>query len=94
MKIRWSPTAISDLESIRSYIAKDNPAAARKISGKIIEAVHRLNGFPLSGRAGRVPQTRELIIAGTPYIVVYIDEPHEILIAAVLHGRQKWPQSL
>ena len=28
MKIRWSPTAVSDLKAIRAYIAKDSPAAA------------------------------------------------------------------
>lgn len=24
MKVRWSPTAVSDLKSIREYIANDN----------------------------------------------------------------------
>jgi hypothetical protein len=26
MKIRWSPMAVSDLESIREYIARDSPS--------------------------------------------------------------------
>ena len=55
MKIVWSPTAVSDLESIRSYIAEDNPTAARKVATRIKDAVNRLVNFPLSGRAGRVP---------------------------------------
>jgi len=32
MKIQWSSTAVTDLESIREYIAKDSPTAARKVS--------------------------------------------------------------
>ena len=53
MKIRWSPTAVSDLNSIRDYIARDSPAAARKVAGRIKESVNRLINFPLSGKAGR-----------------------------------------
>jgi antitoxin component of MazEF toxin-antitoxin module len=32
VKILWSPTAISDLQSIRDYIAAYNPVAARKVA--------------------------------------------------------------
>jgi addiction module RelE/StbE family toxin len=93
MKIQWSSTAVTDLESIREYIAKDSPTAARKVSKRIKEAVNRLENFPLSGRAGRVPGTRELVIPGTSYIAAYTIEGDEVLIAVVLHGRQNWPES-
>jgi addiction module RelE/StbE family toxin len=93
MKIRWSPTAISDLESIRGYIARDNPAAARKVATRIKDATSRLKDFPLSGRAGRVPGTRELVIPGTSYVVPYTIRENEVQIAAVLHGKQKWPET-
>ena len=93
MKIRWSPTAVSDLKSIRNYIAKDSPTAARKFATRIKEAAERLANFPLSGRAGRVPGTRELVIPGTSYIAAYAIQGDEVLIPAVLHGRQNWPES-
>jgi len=93
VKIEWSTTAISDLESIREYIANDSPKAARKVAKKIKDAVNRLSNFPLSGRAGRVPETRELVIPGTSYVAAYIIQSDEVLIAAVLHGRQDWPES-
>ena len=92
MTILWSPTAISDLESIRNNIAKDSPAAARKISARIKEAVNRLINFPLSGRAGRVPGTRELVVPGTAYIAAYTIQGDEVRIASVPHGRQRWPE--
>lgn len=91
MKIRWSPTAASDLKSIREYISMDNPAAARKVAARIKEAVNRLINFPLSGRAGRVLGTRELVIPGTSYIAAYTVHEDKIEIAAVLHGKQDWP---
>jgi len=92
MKLLWSPTAVSDLQSIREYIARDNPSAARKIAERIRESVNRLIEFPLSGRAGRVPGTRELVIPGTSYIAAYRTHGGEVQIAAVLHGRQRWPE--
>jgi toxin ParE1/3/4 len=93
MKIQWSSTAVADLESIREYIANDSPAAARRVAKRIKEAVNRLSNFPLSGRAGRVPGTRELVIPGTSYIAAYTIQGNEVLIAAVLHGHQNWPES-
>jgi hypothetical protein len=30
MKIRWSPTATSDLKSICEYISRDNPASVER----------------------------------------------------------------
>jgi addiction module RelE/StbE family toxin len=92
MKICWSPTAVSDLESIRGYIGRDSSLAARKVANRIKESVNRLINFPLSGRAGRVPGTRELVIPGTSYIAAYTFEDDEVRIASVLHGRQHWPE--
>lgn len=93
MKVSWSPTAVSDLESIRSYITLDSPLAAVKIANLIQEATNRLINFPLSGGAGRVPGTRELVIPGTSYIAAYIIQGDRVQIACVLHGRQRWPES-
>ncbi|HWG20762.1 MAG TPA: type II toxin-antitoxin system RelE/ParE family toxin [Terracidiphilus sp.] len=61
---------------------------------RIKDAVNRLSDFPLSGRAGRIPETRELVIPGTSYIAAYTIQRDEVLIAAVLHGRRNWPESL
>jgi addiction module RelE/StbE family toxin len=93
MKIQGSSTAVSDLESIRQYIARDSPGAARKVAQRIKEVINRLNDFPLSGRVGRVSETRELVIPETSYIAAYVIRGDEVLIAAVLHGRRNWPES-
>jgi toxin ParE1/3/4 len=93
MKIRWSPTAIADLEAIRDYIAKDSPSAARKIANRIKESINRLVQFPLSGRPGRVQGTRELVIPETSYLAAYTIHGDEVRIVALLHGKQRWPDS-
>jgi plasmid stabilization system protein ParE len=63
------------------------------VATRIRESVNRLVNFPLSGKAGRVPETRELVIPGTSYIAAYTIQGDEVRIAAVLHGKQSWPGS-
>lgn len=48
----------------------------------------------MAGRTGRVSDTRELVIAGTPYVVAYrITHQSEVQILAVLHGKRRWPDA-
>jgi len=53
-------------------------------------AVSQLAEYPSMGRIGRVPETRELVVAGTPWVVVYRLRG-SIEIIRVLHGSQAWP---
>ncbi|MGD2020834.1 MAG: type II toxin-antitoxin system RelE/ParE family toxin [Thiohalocapsa sp.] len=52
----------------------------------------RLADNPSLGRPGRVLDTRELMVTGTPYLVPYTVSDNEIVILRVLHGAQQWPQ--
>ncbi len=91
MRLRWTQEAIHDLTAIRDHIAQDRPEAARKVASRILEAVDHLEQFPESGRPGRVPGTRELVVTGTPYQVPYRIEGDFIELLRVLHGAQRWP---
>ncbi|WP_422641803.1 type II toxin-antitoxin system RelE/ParE family toxin [Zavarzinia sp.] len=57
----------------------------------ILETVARLSEHPHLGRAGRVADTRELVISRTPYVAVYSVGPDAIDILAVFHGARRWP---
>ena len=35
--------------------------------------------------------SRELVIAGTPYVLVYRADPDVVRIIRFLHGAQRWP---
>jgi toxin ParE1/3/4 len=78
VRLEWSNAAIGDREEIFDYIAFDNPPAAIKLDERISERVQALLQFPESGRLGRVPGTRELIVSGTAYIA----NQHNVNIAA------------
>ena len=46
------------------------------------------------GRPGRVEGTRELVVAGTPYIVPYRVKAEIVQIITVLHSAQRWPDRI
>ena len=52
MTIVWSPRAIDHLAHLRAYVARDNPKAANRIAGALLEAVERLAELPNLGRPG------------------------------------------
>jgi len=92
--IVWSPRAIEHLTHLRSYIARDNPNAARRIADALLDAVERLADLPNLGRPGRVAGTRELVVPGTRYVIPYRQRGDRLEVIAVFHGRQKWPKRL
>ena len=92
MRLFWAPGAIEDLRHLRAYIARDNPRAATEIAAKVLDSVERLLSFPASGRPGRVPNTRELVVPGTPLVIPYTVTDRGVEIIAVLHGARRWPE--
>ncbi len=93
MKIRWMPLAEQDLDAAYEYVRQDNPQAASRLVSRIFKGVEMLSRYPFAGHPGRVPATRELSIARTPFIVVYQPTQDEIKILAVIHGARRWPTS-
>ena len=71
MRLKWLPAALRNLDSEASYIAADEPAAARLVVKRVLTAVGLLAEQPGLGRPGRVPGTRELLVPKTRYIVPY-----------------------
>ena len=91
MKVRWSRPAAGDLEQIGDYIAADNPLVSAQTVRKILDQAELLAENPHLGRAGRVAGSRELVITGPPYIVVYRVVADTVEILAVFHGARRWP---
>ena len=92
MMIRWLDDAVDDLQSLRQYISQDNATAARKVVKKILHAIDILSEQPGMGRPGRVVNTKELIVPGTPYIVPYRVKHNAIEILRVFYCAMRWPE--
>ena len=91
MKIVWSEPARQDLRDIFTYIAEDNPNAARTLLNEIKERAVLLQDNPLLGRLERIEDTRELVLTGTSFILPYRVKDLQIQILEVLHGAKQWP---
>ncbi len=95
MNLVWSPQAIQDLDDLYAYISQDDPAAAKELAARIVSLIEtRLPSMPHLGKPGRVDGTRELVVAGTPFIVPYRVEDREIRILRVYHASRRWPSTL
>ena len=92
--IEWTEQASRHLDQVHDYIALTNSEnTATRVVMRIVESVEQLTVFPLSGRSGRVPGTRELVISGTPFVAAYTVEGERIVVLAVYHGAQQWPKA-
>ena len=94
MRIVWSPRALRHLRAIYDHIREGNPPAAARVHGEIRGRVEGLARHPKSGRPGRIDGTRELVVTGLPYIVVYRVRDETLEVAAVLHTARNWPKTL
>ena len=92
-RLEYAPSYFRRLEDIRERIA-ENPSAALRLIERIRAAVTRLATSPALGRPGRAAGTRELVIPHTPYIVPYRVKNDVVQIITILHGAQRWPDTL
>ena len=87
----WTSTAIADLKAAWDYIAIDNEGAADRTIDRIQAAAEALTQFPKLGRLGTLKGSRELVVAGTPYRIVYEIAGRLIHVRRVIHGARDWP---
>lgn len=95
MQLKWTEAADNDLLIIETYISSDNSQdVALDVVLSIIDTTFLvLSDYPRAGRQGRVKHTRELIIDGLPFVVVYRERFAEncVEILRILHTSQQWP---
>ena len=95
MKIRVSPTALTDLKEIKDYIESEllNPIAANRVIKRIIEDYSKLEIFPHMGAplSAKVPfETDYRFIVSGSYLVFYKVEDEFISIYRILYGRRDY----
>jgi toxin ParE1/3/4 len=93
VNVRWTRTALANLEAIADHIALDNPVRASSFVGEIKTKTERLAEFPALGRPGRVPGTRELVVHQN-YVVPYRVKDATVQILRVQHVARLWPNQL
>ncbi|MEO6326303.1 MAG: type II toxin-antitoxin system RelE/ParE family toxin [Thermoanaerobaculia bacterium] len=89
MKVTWSPLALERAAEAAAYIAKDDPASARRWVDSLFDLAAGLSTFPERGRVvpgyGRGPY-REVFHGR--YRVIYRIAPKSVVVLTVRHGRR------
>jgi len=89
VEIAWSPLARARLQEIRVFVTLDKPDAAEHLAIRIVALVEALRNSPYLGRAGVEPGIRELVVGGTPYLILYRIRRDKLLILTITHGAQR-----
>lgn len=95
-KVTFSRAGRLDLHELVIFIGKENPQAAAQVSKRIFEKTNLLETQPWIGRPGKLESSRELVVDGTPYIVVYRvnTDRRRVFILRIVHHAQRWPEKL
>jgi toxin ParE1/3/4 len=91
LTVSWRARAKRDLRELISWIANDSVQTADLVADRIWKAVALLATARNSGRPGRVPGTRELVVSRTPYILVYRVRRSRVSILRLYRGARRWP---
>ena len=88
MRVIIDESAWSDLDDIARRIAPDNPAAARREVENIRHVIGLLGEFPGLSRDGRAKGTRERVVSGSRYVIVFemLEKPRALVVTGVVHG--------
>lgn len=82
-----TPEAEQDIVTITSHLKQqDDLVTARNVVTELKNQFQDLVTHPENGRIGVCEDTREVVITGLPYIVVYRKKDTSVSIIRVLHG--------
>ena len=89
MKLRWTPRAVTDLEEIADYLLAVQPKAWEKLLARVELTLDYLLQFPQMGKLGLASGTRESVLSGTPYILVFRRKDDVVQILSIRDGRMR-----
>ena len=89
MKVRYTDTALAEIDEIFSYIAKDNPAAADRVIGYVEHTIELIGKFPILGRLRYRQVVRTMPVRRFPqYLVFYaVERKDEVFLRVILNVR-------
>jgi plasmid stabilization system protein ParE len=91
MKVRFTDTALSELEDIFGFLSERNPSAATAVARRVKDIAALLADFPLSGREVDESGVRIASMVRYPFLVFYTVTTDEVVILNVRHAARQWP---
>ena len=91
-KARFSPRAVSDLQSIRAYLIRHSPRGAESVRLAIAETIALLEQFPHVGRTGAISGVRVIAVVRYDYLIYHKIDADEVMILHIRHGARRVPK--
>jgi toxin ParE1/3/4 len=86
MKVRYTTTALGEIDDILTYIAKDNPLAADEVSGLLDAMIARIADYPRLAIETDVPGVHVVPLLPYKYLVFYNVQQESVIIRNVQHA--------
>lgn len=88
MRVRLTKPAKAELDVAMAYLERQSPRAADAAQLAVDRTIDSLADFPNRGRQGALAGTRELVVRGAPYVLVYVVGDDEVLVLRIRHTSQ------
>jgi toxin ParE1/3/4 len=91
MKIRYTETALIEIDEIFAFIATDNVTAARAVVDRTQATIDRLSQFPRLGHIANENDVRSIQVGRYPFLIFYTIDQNEVVILHVRHTARRRP---
>jgi plasmid stabilization system protein ParE len=91
MRIRFTATALLEIDQITRYVSERNPAAAKALIDRIEDAIDMLADIPEMAQTTDEPGVRRFPLGSFPFLIFYTIESDEVVILHVRHGARRYP---
>lgn len=89
MKLRYTRTALNQIEQALSYVEGRSPQAAMRVARRTETLIAVLLDHPLAGQATSRPGVRRMVVTPYPYVIFYRVTPGEIVVLRFRHAARK-----
>jgi plasmid stabilization system protein ParE len=91
MRLRFTDTALSELNDILRFLSERNPRASTGVAKRVRDVAALLADYPFSGREADEPGVRIASVVRFPFIIFYTVASDEVVILNVRHAARQWP---
>ena len=91
MKVRYTDTALGEVDEICSYIARDNPSAASDVADAIERTVALIAERPESAPVVHAGDVRARLVRGFQFRIFYASDGGQVIIRNVRRTKRPRP---
>lgn len=89
MRLRYTRTALRQIETILTYVADRSPQGAERLQARILASVGLVLEHPYAGQATSRPSTRRMVLTPYPYVLFYRVMADEVVVMRLRHAARK-----